>query len=137
MKRVTGIGGVFFKAKDPRKLSDWYREHLEIPVENGSAVFAWRSLANPKREGQTVWALFPKDTEYFGRDSSRFMINYRVKNLNQILRQLRKEGVKVDKKVEVTDYGKFGWATDPEGNRIEFWEPPEKHATPEPNLPSE
>ena len=137
MKRVTGLGGVFFKAKDPNKLAVWYREHLGIPVGNGSANFAWRTMPDPKRRGLTVWAIFPKRSDYFGPAANSFMLNYRVKDLDRLLKQLRKEGVAVDDKVEATDYGKFGWATDPEGNRIEFWEPPESDEVPKPNLPSE
>lgn len=125
-RRVTGIGGVFFKAKDPAKLTAWYHAHLGVKPESqesSSSIFQWREKDDMKRVGYTVWAIFPEDTKYFDPSPSRFMINYRVKNLDQLLDQLRAEGVKVDEKREEYEYGKFGWITDPEGNRIELWEP--------------
>jgi predicted enzyme related to lactoylglutathione lyase len=137
MKRAIGIGGVFFRGRDSKKLADWYRKHLGIPAEDGSAVFAWRSFQNPKRMGHTVWAIFPDNTKYFGRRSQKFMLNYRVNNLHHTLQQLRREHVKVEKKIEETSYGKFGWIVDPEGNRIELWEPPRRYRTLEKQFPSE
>jgi predicted enzyme related to lactoylglutathione lyase len=137
MKRVMGIGGVFFKARNSKKLSDWYQKHLGIATKEGSMTFAWRSLQNPKREGHTVWAIFPGDSGYFGRKNQQFMINYRVKDLHKTLSVLRKEGVKVAKKTENTTYGKFGWILDGEGNRIELWEPPRKYRAIEGQFPSE
>src|SRR4051812_24176758 len=127
MKRVTGIGGIFFKSEDPEKLQAWYSEHLGIVAKDDSGVsFEWREMENPQRSGRTVWAPFPKDTEYFKPSRAPFMINYRVENLKELLDQLRKEGVTVEDRVEEYDYGKFGWIIDPEGNRIELWEPPKK-----------
>jgi len=137
MKRVNGIGGVFFRAGNSKRLAEWYRKHLGIPVKDGVTVFAWRGLTNPKQKGHTVWAVFPKKTEYFGRKGQQFMINYRVKNLRDVLRELRHEGVGVDEKIEETSYGKFGWIADPEGNRIELWEPPRTYRSLEEQLPSE
>jgi len=128
-QRVTGIGGIFMKARDPAKLMSWYHDHLgvklETPDKEGtvSTMFAWREEKDPKNIGYTVWGIFPHHTKYFGPASSQFMINFRVKNLQSLLAQLRKEGVHVDEKVEELDYGKFGWIIDPEGNRIELWEP--------------
>jgi predicted enzyme related to lactoylglutathione lyase len=123
MKRVTGIGGVFFRAKDPKALAAWYRQHLGIPVEDwGGAAFAWKSADNSEGVGTTVWNPFPADSTYIG--SGTWMVNYRVADLRALLAVLRDEGCAVDDKVEESEYGKFGWVTDPEGNRIELWQPP-------------
>jgi predicted enzyme related to lactoylglutathione lyase len=130
LKRIIGLGGIFFKAKNPKKMAAWYRRHLQIPIKDDYAVFAWKSTADPKHEGHTVWSLLPGDTKYLGKSSSTFMVNYRVRNLKKVLAELKKEGVTVEKKVEEYPYGKFGWITDPEGNRIELWEPPERYTPP-------
>jgi predicted enzyme related to lactoylglutathione lyase len=123
--RVTGIGGVFFKARDRASLGEWYRRHLGIDVQEGGwALFKWRDHEDSARPGETVWSLFPDQTEYFGADSQRAMINYRVADLDAVLAALRREGVTVDERVEETAEGRFGWITDPEGNRIELWQPP-------------
>ena len=125
MKRVSGIGGIFFKAQDPDKLKSWYSKHLGFEHdESGGITFRWREEEDPKRKGYTVWAPFPSDTEYFEPSKKEFMINYRVDDLDGLLEALRKEGVEVDEKVEEYEYGRFGWINDPEGNRIELWEPP-------------
>ena len=123
MKRVTGIGGIFFKASDPNKLCDWYRIHLGIESEERAAIFKWRKLDEPQQESYTVWSPFPTDTDYFAPGKKPFMINFQVENLEELLAQLKAEGVDVDPRVETYDYGKFGWIMDPEGNRIELWEP--------------
>jgi catechol 2,3-dioxygenase-like lactoylglutathione lyase family enzyme len=125
-KRVTGIGGVFFKAKDPRKLGEWYRDRLGIPVDPnwGGWAFEWRDAKSPRKKGQTVWSPFPADTGYFKPGRKQFMVNYRVDALDSVLKALRAEGVWVDPKVEESEYGKFGWVMDPEGNRLELWQPP-------------
>ncbi len=120
MERVRGVRGVFFKARDPKGLATWYRDHLGIPVTEGQTYAAFES-GGP--EGQTVWSTFPMDTEYFGPGSSALMVNYRVDDLDAMLAQLRRAGVEVDDRVEESDYGRFGWAVDPEGNRFELWEP--------------
>lgn len=126
MAKVTGIGGVFFKARDAEKLRAWYREHLGIEATpEGGAVFEWRELDDPNRRGMTVWTIFPEDSRYFDPSRSRFMVNYCVTNLRETLAELRARGVAVDERVEESEFGKFGWITDPEGNRIELWEPPE------------
>ena len=125
MQRVTGIGGIFFKARDAEKLQAWYREHLGIESKgNEGAIFEWREMHDRERTGVTVWSAFPQETKYFEPSESAFMINYRVENLDWLLAQLRAEGVAVDERVEEYEYGRFGWASDPEGNRIELWEPP-------------
>jgi predicted enzyme related to lactoylglutathione lyase len=124
MKRVTGIGGVFFKAKDPEKLRAWYQKHLGLEFDAyGSVVFSCPDDEEQRQTAQTVWSLFPSDTKYFDPSSAPFMINYRVENLANLLEALRSEGVEVDESTEQPEYGRFGWIMDPEGNRIELWEP--------------
>ncbi len=124
MKRVTGLGGIFFKSEDPDQLREWYGKHLGIESEEWGAIFKWRDHETPAREGYTVWSPFEKETHYFAPSAKPFMINYRVENLAAVLEQLRQEGVAVDDKTEESEFGKFGWVMDPEGNRIELWEPP-------------
>ena len=124
--RVTGLGGIFFKAKNPAKLGKWYQQHLGLAVEEwGGMSFEWRDAKQPRQKGATVWSPFPADTKYFGRGRQGHMVNYRVANLKNVLAQLRKEGVWVDpKSAEKSDFGAFGWIKDGEGNRLELWEPP-------------
>jgi catechol 2,3-dioxygenase-like lactoylglutathione lyase family enzyme len=125
-RRVTGIGGIFFKARNPGELREWYRRHLGIPIEEwGGAVFRWQSPDNPSGTGTTVWSIFEPDSSYFGPGSSQFMLNFRVDDLHALLALLRAEGCNVEDRAEDSEYGKFGWVTDPEGNRVELWEPPE------------
>jgi predicted enzyme related to lactoylglutathione lyase len=124
MKRVTGIGGIFFKAQDAPKLSAWYKEHLGIDVQDwGGAVFNWREAESAEQKGCTVWSVFPATSTYFAPSDKPFMINYRVENLDQLLAQLRKEGVEVEDKVVEEENGRFAWILDPEGNRLELWQP--------------
>jgi predicted enzyme related to lactoylglutathione lyase len=118
MERAV-VGGVFFKAKDPKALAKWYRDHLGLSIEDEQTYAAFKS-AGP--DEMTVWSAFPADSKYFGTPLP-FMVNYRVQNLDAMLAQLRAAGVKVDDKVEDYDYGRFAWATDPEGNRFELWQP--------------
>jgi predicted enzyme related to lactoylglutathione lyase len=120
MERIAGIGGIFFKARDPKALAAWYREHLGMTVEPGQTYGALTSSAAGE---QTVWSTFPADTTYFGPGAATFMVNYRVKDLDAMLAQLRAAGAQVDEKVQDYDYGRFGWASDPEGNRFELWQP--------------
>jgi predicted enzyme related to lactoylglutathione lyase len=127
MESVLGLGGVFFKARDPQALATWYREHLGVPVEAGQT---YASLTSTGAGEMTVWSTFPTDTKYFGSGPSPLMINYRVGNLDAMLAQLRAAGVPVDDKVEDHEYGRFGWATDPEGNRFELWQPLPAQAEP-------
>jgi len=127
MKRVTGIGGIFFKSENPEKLRSWYETHLGMPVESwGGLQFHWRRDDDPERRGSTVWTVFGADTRSFDPSKKPFMINYRVEDLDEVLAALKSEGVTVDEKIDESEYGRFGWAMDPEGNRIELWEPPEK-----------
>ncbi len=119
MEKVLGIGGVFFKARDPKALAAWYREHLGLSIESEQTYGLLPAEAGDK----TVWSTFPADTTCFGSGPSPFMVNYRVPNLDAMLAQLRKAGAQVEDRIEEYDYGRFGWATDPEGNRFELWEP--------------
>lgn len=124
MSRVAGLGGVFFKSDDPERLYAWYKEHLGIEGRpNEGAMLPWRRADDPSKEEVTVWAIFPSTTKYFGQSRSSCMLNYIVDDLDDVLRQLRAEGVTVDERVEEHDYGNFGWITDPDGNRIELWQP--------------
>ena len=123
MARVTGIGGVFFKARDRDALVAWYREHLGIEAAEYGFPFDWRETGGPDIPGYTVWGPFRHDTRYFDPSPAAFMINYRVDDLEGLLAQLRAAGVQVDDKVEVYPYGRFAWIMDPEGNRLELWEP--------------
>jgi predicted enzyme related to lactoylglutathione lyase len=119
MERVTGIGGFFFRARDPVALARWYAEHLGIDTFSEEVDRTWWQA-----EGPTVWAPFPNDTDYFGRRDQAFMLNLRVRDLDAMLAQLRAAGVPVDDEVQLLEgIGRFGWATDPEGNRFELWEP--------------
>jgi catechol 2,3-dioxygenase-like lactoylglutathione lyase family enzyme len=124
-ERVAGIGGVFFKARDPKALSAWYRERLGVPVRAGGewSLFEWREREDAGRVGTTVWSLFPSDTGYFSPSQATFMINYRVRDLDGMLAQLRALGVGVESKVAEEFNGRFAWVVDPEGNKIELWEP--------------
>jgi catechol 2,3-dioxygenase-like lactoylglutathione lyase family enzyme len=125
MKRVTGIGGIFFKAKNPAALRAWYREHLGIEVhEWGGCPFPWRTDDNPEGNGATIWSVMGADADYFAPSESSFMINYRVGDLHALLAVLRAEGCTVDDKTQESEFGKFGWVMDPEDNRVELWEPP-------------
>jgi predicted enzyme related to lactoylglutathione lyase len=128
VKRVTGIGGIFFKAEDPAKLYEWYENHLGIKSgANGEgAMLHWREDENPERRGMTVWALFEKHSKHFEPSRSPFMLNYRVDDLDALLEALRAEGVEIDPKREDHSYGKFAWIADPEGNKIELWELPKE-----------
>jgi predicted enzyme related to lactoylglutathione lyase len=123
MKRVTGIGGIFFKARDPGAMRAWYKIHLGIDVQDwGGAVFDWGG-EDGKAAGSTVWSVSPAG-EDFAPSQSPFMINYRVADLDGLLEALRAEGCNVIDKRDDSDFGKFGWVIDPEGNKIELWEPP-------------
>jgi predicted enzyme related to lactoylglutathione lyase len=128
MKRVTGIGGVFFKSEHPDELYEWYARHLGIVrAPDGSGVtFHWREGEQGEAEGITAWAIFPSDTKYFNPSRASLMINYRVDDLDGLLKALQEEGVEIDPHREDYDYGRFAWIMDPDGNRIELWEPPKK-----------
>jgi hypothetical protein len=125
VEQVTGIGGVFFKATNPKAMVAWYRTNLGIQAKGGYTDFIWRDKDHPEEMGHTAWRIFPTNTTYFGQSSSSLMINYRVSNLDRMLEQLRSSGVKIEK-VDNYDYGRWAWIMDPEGNRIELWEPKRK-----------
>lgn len=122
MKRVTGIGGIFFKANDPKALSAWYRDHLGLDVtEWGGAIIKWGGEGS--EPGVTVWSPFAVDTDYMQPGTSPFMVNFRVDDLDALLAALREEGCNVIDKTDTSEQGKFGWVLDPEGNKIELWQP--------------
>ena len=129
--RVTGIGGVFFKARNPQALAAWYGEHLHIALDAAGSgrnapafhAFEWAEKIEPQKAGATVFAIFPEKSTYFDPSKAPFMINFRVANLDRLRAELKKEGVVVDDKVSDESNGRFGWATDAEGNRLELWEP--------------
>jgi predicted enzyme related to lactoylglutathione lyase len=120
VERVLGIGGVFFKARDPQALAAWYREHLGVPVETDQTYAVFTAAAAGE---QAVWSAFAADTPYFGPGPAPYMINYRVRNLEAMLAQLRAAGAQVQERIEDYDNGRFAWVDDPEGNRFELWEP--------------
>jgi predicted enzyme related to lactoylglutathione lyase len=120
-KRVTGLGGFFFKTKDPDAIKNWYKEHLGIPVDQYGWTFWWKDENGNKCS--TQWSPFKEDTNYFSPSDKPFMMNFRVADLEGLLEVLRDEGVTVVGDMETYDYGKFGWILDPEGNKIELWEP--------------
>jgi predicted enzyme related to lactoylglutathione lyase len=124
--RVTGVGGIFFKSDDPDRLYQWYAQHLGFnrAPDGTGAAFEWRDAEDADKKGMTVWSIFPRNTKYFEPSSSPFMINYRVDDLDALLETLKKEGVQIDPHREDYDYGRFAWIMDPDGNRIELWEPP-------------
>src|SRR3989442_20813 len=114
-----------------------YPEQLGLQIDGVVALFTWRTGKASGGRGHTVWSIFPAETAYFGKRGSSFMINYRVKDLDGLLAVLREEGIDIDPKVEDTEYGRFGWITDPEGNRIELWQPPKAYKAPETALAME
>jgi predicted enzyme related to lactoylglutathione lyase len=120
-KRVTGLGGFFFKTSQPDHLKQWYKERLGIPTDNYGWSFWWKDAEG--NDGMTQWSPMKDDTDYFEPSESSFMMNFRVENLDELLAALKEEGVTVMEKTEEFDYGKFGWILDPDGNKIELWEP--------------
>jgi len=124
MERVTGIGGIFFKSPDPKALTAWYRDHLGVPVDDwGGVAFKWEEDTDPARPRMTIWSPFKADTTYFAPSTASFMINYRVDDLDRMLSQLRSMGDRVDDKVQDSEFGRFGWVFDPDGNKVELWQP--------------
>jgi predicted enzyme related to lactoylglutathione lyase len=119
--RVTGIGGIFFKTNDPDKTKEWYKNHLGLNTDNYGSTFWWQDEKGNKCS--TQWSPFNEDTKYFSPSEKEFMINYRVENLVELLKILKEEGVTIVGEMQTYDYGKFGWILDPEGNKIELWEP--------------
>lgn len=123
MKKVTGIGGVFFKAKDPKKLTEWYKENLGLETNDYGATFHWHEGFDSTKKAQTQWSPFSETTKYFQPSEKEFMINYRVENLEALAEELKKNGVTIVDTIESYDYGKFLHILDSEGNKIELWEP--------------
>lgn len=123
MKKVTGIGGIFFKCKDPGKMRDWYKAHLGINTNEYGAVFEWYQGADSTKKGFTQWSPFKETTKYFEPSAKDFMINYRVENLADLVDELKKEGVTIVDTIQTFDYGKFVHILDVEGNKLELWEP--------------
>src|SRR4051812_43558600 len=125
MKRVTGIGGIFFNAKDPVALRAWYKQHLGIAAQRGGgAAFEWPEGGGSPKGGTPGWLIAPADGKHFAPSKSTFMVNYRVEDLAALLQALRDEGCNVLEKTDDSEYGKFGWVMDPEGNKVELWQPP-------------
>jgi predicted enzyme related to lactoylglutathione lyase len=125
MKRVTGIGGIFFKARDAKALAAWYQKHLGIDVQPwGGAAFSWTGEDGKPAGGTTVWNINSADNDYFAPSTASFMVNYRVADLHALVKVLKAEGCNVLEKIDESEYGKFAWVIDPEGNKVELWEPP-------------
>ena len=123
MKKATGIGGIFFKCKDPRAMTEWYQKHLGLNTNPYGATFEWYEGDNSTKKGQTQWTPFKETTKYFEPSTKDFMINYRVENLEALVEELKNEGVTIVDKIETYDYGKFVHILDAEGNKVELWEP--------------
>jgi predicted enzyme related to lactoylglutathione lyase len=125
MKRVIGIGGIFFKAQDPAALQAWYKRHLGIDVQDwGGTAFTWTDATGAPVAGSTVWSIGSAHSDQFAPGTAPFMVNYRVDDLHALVAVLREEGCNVLDRVDDSEYGKFGWVIDPEGNKVELWEPP-------------
>ena len=123
-KRVTGLGGFFFKSEDPEAAKNWYARHLGLPVDQYGCSFWWKDQEG--RACSTHWGPMKEDTSYFHPSRKQFMVNFRVENLEELLETLKEEGVEIIGETESYEYGKFGWIMDPEGNKIELWEPVDK-----------
>lgn len=123
MKKVTGIGGIFFKCKDANKMKDWYNTHLGLNANEYGATFEWSEASDPNKKGSTTWSPFSETSKYFEPSTKDFMINYRVADLEALVAELKKEGVTIVDEIEAYDYGKFVHIMDIEGNKIQLWEP--------------
>ncbi|KAA3614021.1 MAG: VOC family protein [Calditrichaeota bacterium] len=125
-KKVTGIGGIFFKCKDVDKMKDWYQKNLGLKTNEYGSLFEFRSTDNPEQKGYLQWSPFPQDTKYFDPSKREFMINYRVENIEALIEDLKAAGVEIVDELETYEYGKFIHILDAEGNKIELWEPVDK-----------
>jgi predicted enzyme related to lactoylglutathione lyase len=123
MKKVTGLGGIFFKCDNPQAMNEWYAKNLGLTTSEYGTTFDWRQSDDPSKTGSTSWSTFPRDTTYFNPSTKPFMINYRVENLDLLLEELKKDNVTIVDEIATYDYGKFLHVLDPEGNVIELWEP--------------
>jgi predicted enzyme related to lactoylglutathione lyase len=125
MKRVTGIGGIFFKAKDAAALQAWYKLHLGIDVQEwGGTAFSWTDAEGKPVGGTTIWSIGPTEGDLFAPSKATFMVNYRVDDVRALVKVLKQEGCNVLDKIDESEYGKFAWVIDPEGNKVELWQPP-------------
>jgi catechol 2,3-dioxygenase-like lactoylglutathione lyase family enzyme len=120
--RILGIGGIFFKSANQKEIREWYGKHLGLADKGEGVMLPWREKANPENEHVTVWTIFPGNTKYF-ESNQAFMVNYIVDDLDALMERLQKEGVKIDPKRQDEDYGRFAWIYDPDGNKIELWQP--------------
>lgn len=123
IKKVTGLGGIFFKCKDPKKIREWYQTNLGLNTNQYGTVFEWYQGADNTRKGFTQWSPFKETTKYFEPSTKDFMINYRVENIHILVDELKNNGVTILDTIQTYDYGKFVHVLDPEGNNIELWEP--------------
>ncbi len=121
--RVTGIGGIFFKSKDPKAMRAWYEKALQLPMDQYGHSFVWRSDDNPEARGITQWSPMEESTDYYAPSEREFMINYRVEHLDDLLASLKAQGISQVGAIEDYDYGRFAWIMDPEGRKLELWEP--------------
>ena len=126
IRKVTGIGGIFFKCKDPKKMREWYKTNLGLNTNDYGAVFEWRQGVDTTKKGFSQWSPFSEKTKYFEPSTKDFMINYRVENIEELVAQLQKQGVMITDTIETVEYGKFVHIMDIEGNKIELWEPNDK-----------
>jgi lactoylglutathione lyase len=122
MKKVTGLGGIFFKCKDPAAIKHWYAQNLGLTMDDYGVSFEWRQADDQNKKGVTVWSPFPDDTKYFEPSTKDFMVNYRVENIEELVDELRGNGVTIVDEITTDEYGKFVHVLDPEGNKIELWE---------------
>lgn len=124
IKKVTGVGGIFFKCKDPKKMTAWYEKNLGLSANSwGGATFRWYEDKDSTKKGQTLWQPFPDSTTYFAPSTNNFMIDYRVDNLDALIAEFKKNGVTIVDTIQTVDFGKFLHILDPEGNKVELWEP--------------
>jgi predicted enzyme related to lactoylglutathione lyase len=123
MKKVTGIGGIFFKCKDPQKMKEWYKTHLGLDTNDYGATFDWKDASGSTQNGSTTWSPVSETTKYFEPSAKDVMINYTVADLEALVEELKKEGVTIVDNIESYDYGKFVHILDIEGNKVELWEP--------------
>lgn len=126
MKKVTGIGGIFFKSSNPAKIKEWYHEHLGLVIDAYGSPFEFRNASKPEEINYLQWSPFENETKYFEPSKKDFMINYRVDDLESLVRELKKQGVTICDEIQSFDYGKFIHIMDPDGNKIELWEPVDK-----------
>lgn len=122
-KKVTGIGGIFFKCKDPKKMRDWYQSNLGLNTNQYGAVFEWKQATDSSKKAYSQWSPFSEKTKYFEPSIKDFMINYRVADMDRLLVELKKANVTITDSVQIVEYGKFVHIMDIEGNKIELWEP--------------